>query len=232
MTTKRLAIFLALLAFLGTTILVANYIGIPKQTFRSPDGKHVFRINEPVLRGGTLVRLSTWYGWPLYSEFYGFHVRDGIPHAIEWFDDVVALVDHFDGGTSLKVIDRASGDELDFLSEKAVVTREALRWKHSFSDFRNLVSERQDTSIPAAVRIYGDIPTEGSFDNISGTISRFLILFKLNPRTPVDEAVLKIKAIKTLGRRCQNGNIYETAKATRNGDAFYSLAFNCIKPHR
>jgi hypothetical protein len=117
-------------------ILWFNYIGITLRTYHSADGRHLIRVSTAGW-SENLVRLHTSWGWPRYSEFHETVIGDSIPTDIEWFEGAVGLIDHFDLGAHVKVIDLSTGNEPEYDSTLRWKVQEALRWKYSFSDYRH-----------------------------------------------------------------------------------------------
>lgn len=205
-----------------------NYVGFTKQEIHSPDGKFVIKLADVGFNGGTLLRLSTKRGWPLYSRFYHWAEKDGVPYAFEWFPDAVAMIDHFDLGTSLNLVALPSGQPIEFLSQRETEVREALRWKYSFTDYRKMIQENK-TTIDGTIRIYTNDPSEGFLDKKPVWFSDFAVLFKLDPATPRDESILSATAFKTIEKSCNNPNLYLSAKASFENQLFHAFRISCHK---
>jgi hypothetical protein len=159
-------------------------------------------------------------------------VADGIPFAFEWFDDAVAYIDNFDFGTSVHTFSLSDGNELEYLSAREKEIREALRWKYSFTDIRELLKEGRDGESRMFYRIYTDPPSEGSLADKPVTFSHYQVLFKLEDGSPLNVGGLKKLAQKLLGESCDNANMYEAVEAAYKLDRFFSVGFSCNKPRR
>lgn len=221
---------IAAMIFFAGFIFWLECIGLTSREIKSPDGKFVIKIASVGLNGTKLVQLSTRVGWPLYRKFYEWHVRDGVPAYFEWFPDAVAFIDHFDFGTSIKVLALPSGKELEYLSPRYNEIQEALRWKYSFTDYDEMTSESKTAAIPADYRVYAIPPREGTLNEVPVRFSYYCVLFKLNAAQTVTEATVRKTAEKIVSKDCQNAWINRFTKTARGEEAFYSVAFSCHVP--
>lgn len=207
-----------------------NYIGTTIKQIQSPDGKHKIRIAAVGINGGTQLRLSTQSGWPLYSKFFHWGVRDGVPFAFEWFPDAVAMIDHFDLGTSVSSLALSNGQPLEFLSDRETEIREALRWKYNFSDYRKMTLERQDKATGGVLRVYTNEQTEGSLSGKPVWFQTFVVLFKFPDAAARSEAVLSTSSLEAIGKACNDPYKFRSVRASFGNDSFHSLYFTCHKP--
>ena len=217
-----------LILIVGGIFIWTNLIGITKKEIKSSDGKFVIRISE--VYGGTLVRLSTKHGWPLFKKLYSRAEMDGVPFAFEWFPDAVAMIDHFDFGTSIMVLALPSGQRLQFMSQRESEVREGLRWKYAFTDYPKMIREKKDTATGGMLRVYTNEPNEGSLKKNPVWFSNFAVLFKFEDPIAREESILASIALKELGKFCSNPDLYRSVKASFENHFFHAIRFSCHSP--